>query len=208
MLLIGVNASAQLSIGAGYVNSQVRERTSSSSDVTVENTNGLAAGVSYSIPLAKGFAIVPGVYYTYTNKTGMKSGELFGLKLKGEADLQEHYVTVPLHLSFGAEINPDFKVFLFAGPSFCAGIASTIHGSADIAGGLVNLDTGKFDNYGEDSTYGRFDVLVGGGIGFDLLKRVRFKVGYDCGMLNRYTGDSDGFTRHRNQLCASAAFLF
>ena len=208
MMLIGVNAFAQLSIGAGYVNSQTREKASSSSEVSTENTNGITGGFAYSINLGKGFAVTPGVYYTFTNKKGVKSGELFGVKLSGEADLQEHYITVPLHLSYGLEINPDFKIFLYAGPSFSAGIASTTHASGDIAGGILKIDGGKIDNYQDGTDYGRFDLLVGGGLGVDLLKSIRFKVGYDWGMLNRYTGDTEGRTNHRNQLYAGVAYLF
>ena len=205
LLLIGVNASAQFSIGAGYVNSQYRYKTSSSSDVSTTNTNGIAAGIGYTFNLGHGFGVTPGVYYTITNKRNAAGATIFGVHISGESTTTEQYINVPVHLSFGAEINPDFKIFLFAGPSFSAGISSVT--KSRLAGGSASLDFDPIDNY-EGGDYGRFDLLLGGGIGFDLLKHVRLLVGYDAGMLNRNTDSSSNITRHRNQLYAGAAFLF
>ena len=49
--------------------------------------------------------------------------------------------------------------------------------------------------------------MLGGGMGVDLGKRLRLTVGYDFGMMNRYT-EGNGIVRHRNQLHGGLAFLF
>ena len=67
------------------------------------------------------------------------------------------------------------------------------------------IDT-VIDNYAAGG-YGRWDVMVGGGMGFDLINRIRLSVGYDFGMLNRNT-NSTAIARHRNQLNAGVALLF
>ena len=48
--------------------------------------------------------------------------------------------------------------------------------------------------------------MLGAGVGLQFNDMVRFQVGYDFGMLNRYT--SDNITVTRNQLTAGLAFLF
>jgi hypothetical protein len=48
--------------------------------------------------------------------------------------------------------------------------------------------------------------MLGGGVGLEFNDMIRFQVGYDAGMVNRYK--SDNFSVHRNQLTAGVAFLF
>lgn len=124
------------------------------------------------------------------------------LGLKG--DLQEHYLNIPVRFDYGAELAPGVRGFVYAGPTLSFGLASSTKLTASIAGYSADK---VFDNYSDGSDYGRMDVLLGGGIGVDVNK-IRFTVGYDCGMLNRYTGDASNTARHRNQLTAGLALLF
>lgn len=204
LLLIAVPSFAQIHIGAGYVNSADRIRVSSGTETeaTVTYSNGVYAGLGFTLPLVGDLALTPGVYYTYLTNRNASSVAGGLLSLAGER--QEHYVSVPLHFNYGDELFPNFRLFFFAGPTVSAGLASKTTVSGSILGFSANT---VVDNYKDVSGYGRWDVLLGGGMGFDFARRLRLTVGYDFGMLNRYT-DGNAYTRHRQQLHAGLAFLF
>ena len=90
------------------------------------------------------------------------------------------------------------KVFAYAGPSLQMGLAST---SKITVGGTTNTT----NNYDNDS-YGRMNVLVGGGIGADIADMLRLTVGYDFGLLDR--NSSDNVSLKTSQLHVGVAYLF
>ena len=143
-LLAGVEAQAQMSVGAGYLN------ITQSFDNTSANGNGAYAGLSFNIPLAGGFGIAPGVYYTFSN---YKQDAAWGL-LKGSTT--EHAINVPLNLNFGCNLARDMRAFIFGGPTFQYGLSSKT--KTDLAGAA----TVNGDNYADDGTQ-RFVVYAGGG---------------------------------------------
>lgn len=199
MMFSAGTAFAQINVGAGYVNSVDKTKVD---DKTSTNTmNGFYVGGGYSIPIVAGLKVTPGVYYNFLTKSDAASvGSIATLT----GDLQEHYLNVPVSFSYGYEFTPDFKVFAYAGPTFSVGLAS----KTKVTGSALGVTTDKtIDNYDEDYKYGRFDVLLGAGAGVDLFGSVRVSVGYDFGLVNRYTGDAD-LTRHRNQLVVGVAYLF
>lgn len=198
MLLSGTSAFAQAYIGAGYVNSS--DRTTVGNNLSTTATNGFYAGVGYTLPLSGGLSVTPGLTYMMLLSSGADSFGPLGLK----GDLQEHYLNIPVHLNYGAELAPGVRGFVYAGPTVSLGLASSTKLTASIAGFSADK---TFDNYADGSDYGRADVMLGGGIGVDF-NSLRFTVGYDCGMLNRYTAGNTNTTRHRNQLTAGVAFLF
>ena len=117
---------------------------------------------------------------------------------------EEHYVNVPIHFNYGANFTPKFRFFFFGGPAVSYGVISRTTVSGSILGFSANT---VVDNYRDVSGYGRWDVMVGGGMGFDLVNRLRLTVGYDFGLMNRYIDGGD-YDRHRQQLHAGLAFLF
>ena len=201
-LLVAVTSFAQVQIGAGYVNSTDRTKLSNDAEVSTAAANGVYAGIGVTLPLAGDLAVTPGVYYPFlTSHNGRSVAN--GI-LSASGDLQEHYVNVPVYFNYGSELAPNFRLFFFGGPTFSAGIISKTVLSASILGFSANT---AIDNYRDVSGYGRFDVMLGGGMGVDLGKRLRLTVGYDFGMMNRYT-EGNGIIRHRNQLHGGLAFLF
>lgn len=199
-MLIGANAFAQVSLGAGYVNSTTGiSYKDNSSDSSM---GGFYVGASYNLPIASGLGIAPGLYYEFLTASDKSS---YAGIAEVNGDTKEHYINVPVMFNYGYDLTPNFRIFAFAGPTASFGIASntTIKGSA--LGLTANT---KIDNYDKDYDYGRVDVMVGGGIGADIMNMVQFKIGYDYGLLNRYTGDTDNYSRHRSQLHVGLAFLF
>ena len=186
-LLAGVEAQAQMSVGAGYLN------ITQSYDNTSANGNGAYAGFSFNIPLAGGFGIAPGVYYTFSN---YKQDAAWGL-LKGSTT--EHAINVPLNLNFGSNLARDMRAFIFGGPTFQYGLSSKT--KTDLAGAA----TVDGDNYADDGTQ-RFVVYAGGGLGMDIANTFQVTVGYDHSVTNMIKSDSHKVGR--GLLKIGAAMLF
>ena len=70
--------------------------------------------------------------------------------------------------------------------------------------------TVKTNNY-KESDYGRFDLKIGLGAGVTIAERVNVKVGYNFGLLNRYTGEQvEGYKykSHTGVFYVGAGFNF
>lgn len=193
MMLVGTSAFAQLSAGAGFMNSAFNNGKESTA------LNGLYAGVSYNIPIAGGLGVAPGVYYSYLTKKN--SGKL-GTLVSYAGDRTDMYLAVPLDLNYGIRISDGFKALLFAGPTFSYGLSS----KTKVTGSFAGITAGSTTNNYENKNYSRIDVMLGGGVGFELENIVRFTVGYDYGMLDLDKTDTGKL--HRSQLHAGVAFLF
>ncbi len=188
LMMLATTANAQ-SFGAGYVQSTANSASS----------NGFYAGFGYSAEIMPGLNLNPGLYYEFlTSSTGASLGSLVSYSGK----TTEHYVNVPLHLSYGISFAPNFKVFAYGGPTANVGIASSTKVSGSVLG-IGGSDT--IDNY-KDSNYGRFDIMLGVGGGIELMRKFRLTVGYDWGMLDR--DNRDNVVLKRNRLTAGAAFIF
>jgi hypothetical protein len=193
LMLIGTSAFAQ-NFGAGYVQST---KTDGSSSV---GANGFYAGFGYTANISSGLSLNPGVYYEFlTNSSASSIGPI---SYSGKTT--EHYVNVPLHLSFAYSFAPTFKLFLYGGPTANFGIASKTVATGGISG--IGSATSTTDNYADGSNYSRFDIMAGFGGGVEVMKKLRLTVGYDWGLLDR--DNSDNYTLKRNRLTAGAAFIF
>ena len=199
LLLAGSNAFAQISVGAGYVNSTTVLKLNKDGDGSSTPVNGFYAGAGYTIPLAAGLNFTPGLYYQLL--TEQDAEELWGFTATGTR--VEHYLNVPLTFSYGASPVAGIRVFVFAGPTATVGLASTTTGNVGV--GDLKLG-GTTDNY-DGTDYGRFDLMIGGGAGLEI-SRFRLTVGYDYGLLNRYTGDVDGISRQTRRFHVGLGFLF
>ena len=200
LMLLGTQAFAQMSVNAGYLNSTQSFQDSNSKSI---NSNGAYAGVSFNIPLAGGFAVAPGVYYSLiTNKSG-GAGTILGIPVSASSTFMEHTINVPLYFNYGIDLARDTKVFLYAGPTAQYGLAST----TKLAGGVGEYsgDT-SYDNYEHNKNYNRMNVYLGGGIGFQV-SAIQIIVGYDYGMMNLYKGDNATKT-HRSNLKLGLGFVF
>ena len=196
MMLMGTTAFAQVSVGAGYINSTAK--TTYGSNVHTTPSNGFYAGFGYDINEGAGFGINTGLYFSYL--LNQNSGSI-GSIVSGTSKQVETYIDIPVRASLSTDLG-GLRIGVFAGPVFSCGITSTTDSSASV--GSYEIGTGKIDNYADDD-YKRFDILVGGGANVDF-GALRFTVAYDLGMLNRF--DSDDLKTTRNTLRAGLAFLF
>lgn len=201
MMLLGTAAIAQPSIGVGFANSTDYYKASGSQHNT--SLSGFYVGGSYNLPLTGSLNVAPGIYYSYLTKSD--AGSYLGANVKG--DVKEHYLTVPVMFNVGLPISDGIVGRIYAGPSLAYGLASNVKYSGSATLPIIGTVGGDktIDNY--DSDYGRFDIMLGGGVAIEFYDIVRFNVGYDYGLVNRYTGDGD-ITRHRAQLNVGVAYLF
>jgi len=194
VVAMATGAMAQTAVSAGYLNSK---QTVGNSETPF---NGFYVGFDYTIPIASGLNLTPGLYYDMlmTSKNANVS------VVSGEAKTTEHYVAVPVNVSYGINLSDAAKLFVYAGPTFKYGVAAQAKYSVSV-GSLGGAST-TTDLYGDNSTYARFNVLVGGGAGIELNNQIRFTVGYNYGCFDRNTTDS--ITLTESGIHAGVSFLF
>lgn len=187
MMLVGAQAFAQTAVNAGYLSSTATSKVGNAK--TSGDMNGFYVGASRNIPVVAGLGVEPGINLEM----------LFASSKKGyfSGSTTEGYVQVPVMLNYGIELMPDCRLFAYAGPTLSLGLLSS--SKATVGGGSA-----KVNNY-DNSDYGRFDLMLGGGVGFDI-NNIRIKVGYNAGMLDRNSGSA--VTMHRSEITLGAALLF
>lgn len=190
---------AQASVGAGYLNSSTTTKAGDRS-TKADPINGFYAGVGYTLPVGP-VNFTPGFYFSALTKSNTAA---VGSWISGKGTLTEMYMNIPLDFSFGVDLSGDLKVFVFAGPTVNVGLTSNYKVSGDIAG-LFSADK-TIDLY-KDGNYGRFDVLVGGGVGLDIMSMIRVTAGYNYGLLDRDKA-SDSVALHRKEINLGVAYLF
>ena len=199
MMLLATSAFAQVHIGAGYLNDTEITKANKDADKSTENLNGVYVGAGYTIHFSDAFALTPGIYWSMMGKK--ETGSIGALTLGG--DFKEHSLNIPLHFSYGANLAPDTKFFVYLGPTFQYGLSSKTTASGSIAGISGDRTTDNFDS----DNYSRFNVLLGGGVGAQVIDAIRITVGYDAGLTNLYKGSGD-FIQRRNQLKIGVAYVF
>ena len=194
LMLIATNASAQLYLGAGYLNSDLVQGN------TTTNMNGGYVGGNFGINLMSqgsiDLALVPGAYVTYL---GSKDEQTV-LGSTTVTTMNELFVDVPVSLKFNYNLTRDYGLFAYAGPVVRFGLSST--SKVDNEDINTHLSSKNF----EDTDYARVQMLLGLGVGFELNKQFQFTIGYDLGLNNLYTGDDDDTKWSRNQLRLGVAY--
>ncbi|MBO6221783.1 MAG: PorT family protein [Bacteroidales bacterium] len=200
MMLAGTSVFAQnLAVEAGFGLSSTRFNYTLGS--TTADLYGGTLGLSYEIPVVEGtIGFAPGIQVGYF--TGGYVNLPFNL---GKASFNESYLAVPLDLNLHLPISEDMKFLIVAGPTLDLGLTSRAK---------LKDTSAEYDIYdgalGDMTKYNRFDVLIGGGLGLDVMDAVRFTVRYDYGLINRNGGNlTSGFLKvHRSQLKLGVGFLF
>ena len=193
LMLVGTQAFAQLSVNAGYLNSTLKVK-----DLDPSNANGGYVGLSYNIPIAGGFGIAPGVYYSLI---GSKETTAVGKIFQGAGTFTEHAINVPVYLDYVIGLNRDTNFFIYGGPTLQYGLSSKTKYDASVAG-ISGSST--VDNY--ENLYNRMNVYLGGGIGINA-GPIKVIVGYDYGMMNPLKGEN-ATKANRSNLKIGVGFNF
>lgn len=229
ILLAGfcVTANAQFGIHAGYVNSVTNFKDSPSSKTNPFKTHGFHLGIEYDIDLLAGLSVQPGIQYSYV-AAGDESTEKLGLfKQSDNIDIVEHYLEIPVYLKYTFDFVPEiFGMYVYAGPTFGFGLSSSLiisrsgiensrvsynfyNGKIKSENVSADLQTFVEKNEG-DRILQPFDILVGGGIGFNLVRHLDLRAGYNYGLLDRMSKDyrNEGASGHRYQIHAGLSLVF
>lgn len=171
-----------LSVGAGYTTStmKVTATSGSTTNTDTQEFGGFYAGASYTVlTLGPGIGITPGLYFSSVSYK--KDKDILG----GVESGSESYLNLPINFSYKLDLVPGtLAIAPYVGPTFSLGLASKVkyeNGST----------TNTTDLYGDDSDYSKFNIAIGGGLALDIVDMIRVTVGYNYGLLNRYTGDQD-----------------
>ncbi len=217
---------AKNGIEVGYLNSTWRLKPTEGSVEKSQPMSGFYVGLIKDMRLFAGLSIQPGLSYYYLNSR--ESREEVGFNIAGTST--EHMLNIPVHIKYTFDIIPALSLYIFAGPTMSVGLAATdkISVTGEFMGvgveGSMKYDsyTGKVktENFSDEvadalnqylpqTRMNRFDVLMGGGIGLDLVKFITVKGGFDYGLLNRLKGDlADAGTLNRMQYYVSIGIKF
>ena len=184
IMFFAVEANAQIGVGVGYnmLNNVQKALDEDESGAL----NGFYVEATYDINFlerSRGeLGLQPGLRFSYAGDH--ESEEALGVKVK--ASENETYLDIPVLVKYSYDLDA-VKLSAFAGPVLSCGLSS-------VAKVSVDDNTTKASNYGDESVYGRFDVKLGLGIGAAFMDKFNAKLGYNVGLLNRYTGNLDDLT--------------
>ena len=219
-MFLAVEANAQLGVGVGYNHINTVQKMADESDD--ESLDGFYIEATYDLNFLDAnwgsIGLQPALRYTFGGDS--ESDEILGVNTR--ASIAEHYLDIPVNVKYGYDVLPSkLKIFAFAGPVFSFGLSSVTSASADNSIVKTNLYTGTVKTKlnsettktkGDGTDYGRFDIKFGIGAGVTVVEKLNVKLGYNIGMLNRYTGEqisSDHkFKRHTGVFYLGVGFNF
>lgn len=196
LMLSATNAFAQLSVGAGWLNSTESTTVTSgnTSSTNSANLNGFYAGAQYNINLVAGLGIAPGVYFS--GLFGNRTDDLW--ITTGEKKFSELSINVPVNVNYTIAIGSDFNVILYAGPIFQYGVSC----KSTYTIGNTTSTTNYYDN---DHHRNPFNIYVGGGAGIQA-GEFQVLIGYDHSVTNLITRDNTTIGRSQIKLGVGYAF--
>lgn len=197
-MLFAAEASAQIGLGLGYnlFNSMQREDGQKYGN----ELNGLYVEATYDFyfleKLWGNLGVQPGLRFSYAGS--QDSAEMLGVLTK--SSWAETYLDIPVFVKYSQEFS-NLGFFAFAGPVFSCGLTSNSKTS-------VNDVSTKINVYEGDPEYSRFDLKLGVGIGVTGLDNFNVKVGYNFGMINRYTGSLRDLTYRTGVFYVGIGYVF
>ena len=220
-LLMGTQAYAQLSFGAGWLNSTETTKYSSG-DPDKTNLNGLYIGGQYNLNVVAGLGVAPGVYFSTLFARRNSGNAIYGTFANERSSYREFAFNVPVNLNYTFEFGRDFNLFVYAGPVFQIAFSSKGSYEASAGAGTFVQSTGKNTlNYFNGKVYGPenkeldtlheggisnpFNIYLGGGVGIQA-GDIQVIVGYDHSMLN--FAKVKGWATSRSQIKVGVGFSF
>ena len=207
LVLFGTQAFAQLSVGAGYINSTESGKYKDLQgnwqkyDTTLD-LNGAYVGANYTIDLSdlvNGLGITPGIYASALfGKIAEYTIPVIGTKT--EASVKDVTLNIPINFNYGYDLTGDFKIFAFAGPIFQVGLLNNTVTKID-------NNTNKTNNFdSENGNRNRFNILMGGGLGFEVSNQFQVILGYNHSLMNYVKGDNEKAAR--SQITVGVGYKF
>lgn len=234
-MVFAVNASAQISVGVGYGmashNAKYRyENKWEKPDPTNMSGFWIAGTYDFNIMSASwgDLAVQPGLTYSFYGKL-VESGIGAEDKSSRKESRRDHYLDLPVNVKYSYDLLPGtVKLHAYAGPVFSFGLSAKAIVKAKresddfYASYKVNLYNGNTvtkTNYkgekntdktkGDGTDYSMFDLKLGLGIGATIMDLFDVRIGYNIGLLNRYTGEvKKDQKQHTNVFYLGVAYNF
>lgn len=203
MLSFGATTYAQVSIGAGYVSSTLTNAIYTNEVASNLPYHGFYVGVGYTIPIVAGLSITPGVFFESIRANHVTDMQTFELRFSGA----DKYLSVPLYVSYGFDLSSSVRLSVFAGPTATLGLSSVNKGYEAYKNSNVKSEETVTEAY-KEGYWKRFDVMLGGGLGIELLKHIRITVAVNFGMIDRQITKMSDLPMKRNQLVAGVTYVF
>ena len=222
-LLLGTAvAHAQLSFGAGWLNSTEITKYTNGDPDDKTNLNGLYLGGQYNLNLVAGLGVAPGVYFSTLFDRRNNGEAIYGTFKNERETYREFAFNVPVNLNYQFELGRDVNLFVYGGPVFQ--IAFSSKGSYEASAGIGTFvqSTGKYTlNYFDGKVYGSdkkevvtlneggisnpFNIYLGGGVGIQA-GDLQVIIGYDHSLLN--FSKVSGSSTSRSQIKVGIGFSF
>ena len=170
LILVSTGIYAQFSANVGYVS------TTSSIDGS-DALPGITAGIGYDMEVQGGVGLSWGLNYTYA--WDKEEGSFFGVT--GTSTSKDHYLDIPVRLTYSYPVSDAIKVFGFAGPKFVYAVAG--QNTYKLSSSIGSTSNDPVDHY-KDTNLSRFDIKAGLGAGISF-NAITLKGGYDWGLLNQ-----------------------
>ncbi len=209
---------AQFGIQVGYIYSPTKGNLELGTYKEITGTtrnNGFQAGVTYDFNIKGEFSLQTALLYSYTGgKTKQEQRTINGIYGTQTIWSTFQFLDLPIRLAYNLPVTNDFRFFFFAGPVLSYGF----YGKIDEwqiegrRGGSAAVEKKKpeyniYDSNGFKDNISPFNLEVGGGLGV-YYHSFRFKIGYDFGILNMYTGSARNGKLRRGQLSVAFGYLF
>ena len=172
-------ASAQTSVQVGYLFNTQKSKVAGVKSSSCYS--GIMVAADYNLKLSDVLFVAPGlgVGYSFDDSDGARYKEL-GL-------------FVPIDFNYRFTLSDAVSISAFAGPT--------------VYYGLLSKDTSTtpaYNYYANDNN--RFELLLGGGLWFDIKETTRLKIGYKFGLTNNCK--IDGRTEKSECLYLSVGYIF
>ena len=196
-ILFATEARAQIGIGIGY------NLINNVKDVfgiqTSTAFNGIYAEATYNINiLEKSWGKLDVQPAMKLSHAGVRESEISN-GITSSSSENETYLDFPVFIKYSFDLNT-LNLSAFAGPILSCGLSSVTKARVGDKATTIN-------NY-EDGGYGRFDLKLGIGISTAFDDKYEVKIGYNFGMLNRYTEKIDNILFRTGVFYAGVTFNF
>lgn len=215
-----------LGVTFGYVHSAYRISDWATDEVkTTDGLDGFNLGITKDFPVVdRALFLQTGLLYTYQND----SKNMFEQNQRVIGDWDEHYLSIPVKVKYEVPVIENLNVFVTAGPTIVAGLASSLTyrariNDSDNAAISYNFYNGKvrtndkmpdfissiIEGQFPDARYRRADVQLGASAGVRFMEVFEAQIGYDWGVVNKYKGETlDDLKMRRQQFYISLGIRF
>lgn len=188
----GIRLGGNFATIGGEANQQLNSLLEwSNGMLTTSGRTGFHAGGFMQVPLTEYLVLEPGLSYSskgYTLKGALDLKVLDMLGIAARAELQSHYVDMPIVLKATMENG----IQLYAGPQLSYLVQADLRARAGVLG--VNLLNQKWN---VTDQFNRLDAAVTAGIGYQFESGMNINAGYDFGLSRIDAGKS---VNARNQV--------